>query len=105
MPAPNIRANCPDCGQMFVETEDVAVLLHDEGQLLQYRVRCSMCHIPYVQTCTKRIIDMLLMNGVAMQHIGPCTELRDADRYTSQPLFTADDVIDFHFEVQAEGAA
>jgi len=100
-----IRTTCPRCGE--VDLGPASILLHArkgdrEGT---YSFICPACLDDVEKRADRKILALLISAGVDTEdrsrhpgHIGPDqTEPGAEEHHPSGPVFTLDDLIDFHF--------
>ncbi|MEO7804186.1 MAG: hypothetical protein ABIS18_07320 [Actinomycetota bacterium] len=92
----NIKATCPQCGEVEVTAADIALLIARTEESSTYGFECPTCISHISKPADSRIIQLLLSGGVEP------TILDDDPRAFDGPLFTYDDLLDFHLELQAE---
>jgi hypothetical protein len=100
----DIRANCPDCGQVGIRPEDISLELAGDGVRGQYAFTCPDCSADVIKPADGRIVGLLLAAGVVTTDTNAAAEetfpqLPDEDR-SPRPeasAFTFDDLIDLHF--------
>lgn len=99
--ATRIRASCGDCGDVELRVGDVEVRVCADDNAGTYVFRCPRCAMAVVKDAEPRVVDLLLASGVAMTTWSMPLEL--AERPSSGPAFTHDDLLDFHRELQDDG--
>jgi hypothetical protein len=95
----NIRANCPNCGQVDLRPEELS--LRVEADHAQYAFTCPGCCTEVNGSADRRMVALLLAAGVETDSAqgAPEDALPPEDR-SPRPdaaAFTLDDMIDLHF--------
>jgi hypothetical protein len=94
-----IRANCPSCGDVQLTRDDITVRVCADDERGSYCFLCPRCARAVAKDATRRIVDLLVANGVRMQvwHLpGELVETR-----SGAPL-CPDDLLDFHLLLQTD---
>ncbi len=94
-----IRANCPHCGDVQLRTHDLTVRVTADQEHGSYTFSCPQCERAVAKDASKRIIDLLISTGVAVQEIKPPAELNELH---VGPVINADDILDFHIMLQSD---
>ena len=93
----NIRANCPNCGEVDLVAEDIHLELSDgAGESGTYWFECGNCSEVVSKPADLRIVELLKSGGVraiALEKGNP-----------EDPAFTYDDILDFHLELADEAS-
>ena len=102
-----IRATCPSCGKVEIETAAISLEVEDGGELGQYRFACPSCTAEVHKQAGKQSVGMLVAAGVAVRsstavEIDAPVRPEDAGVDRGGDPFTLDDAIDFHFLLQDE---
>ncbi len=93
----NIRANCPNCGEVDLLSDDIHLELFDvESGSGFYCFECPQCELDITKPADSRIIELLKSGGVRAVVL---ERGRPGD-----PAFTYDDILDFHIELADEGS-
>jgi hypothetical protein len=88
-----IRATCAACGDVELTTIDVAVMISQDSGDGTYSFRCPLCDSVVVKDCPSHTVDLLVSAGVHYSVVfAPDEPVPD----TSAPLFTHDDLLEFH---------
>jgi rRNA maturation protein Nop10 len=95
----NIRATCPDCGDVVLPREDMRVRICAEDRAGSYTFRCPSCRMAVAKPAEDRIVQLLVAGGVKLDIWHIPAELFEA---VSGPPITYDDILDFHIELQSE---
>lgn len=89
-----VRAQCPECGDVKLQIDDLTVVSgHDADLPSSYRFRCPVCGQIVTREATSRIVDLLVGAGAALETSRWPAEL--AELHVGPPL-TADDLLDLH---------
>lgn len=88
-----IRASCPDCGDVELTTDDIAVRVCSDDDRGSYAFRCPSCRMAVTKSAEPRIVDLLVSSGVRLQVWHLPAELREV---RLGALFTHDDLLEFH---------
>jgi hypothetical protein len=99
--ATRIRASCADCGDVELRVGDVHVRVCADDNAGSYVFRCPSCDMAVVKDAEPRVVDLLLASGVAMTMWTLPAELCEQRR--SGPMFTHDDLLDFHDALADDG--
>jgi predicted RNA-binding Zn-ribbon protein involved in translation (DUF1610 family) len=94
-----VRASCPSCGDVELTTREVQVQVcsaTDEGS---YSFLCPSCRLIVNKPAEARVVDLLVSAGVRMITWDLPAELSEDKR---GPAITYDDLLAFHFELDAE---
>jgi hypothetical protein len=120
-PETRIRAICPDCGEVELTPPQVELRLGRLGRRGLYRFTCPSCTLLVTKPADRRIVRLLSSVGVKAWLPGPGIGLGSwsgsgtrADAGTTRPDLPAealephqgppltwDDLLDFHFVLQA----
>ena len=93
----NIRANCPNCAEVDLTAEDIHLELSDaDGESGFYCFVCPKCATDVTKPADSRIIELLKSGGVRA--------IRLERGKPGDPMFTYDDILDFHIELADEGS-
>lgn len=95
----NIRATCPDCGDVVLPREAMQVRVCAEDRSGSYCFRCPNCSVNVAKPAEDRIVQLLVAGGVELKIWHVPAELFEA---VSGPAINHDDLLDFHLELQAE---
>ena len=98
--ATRIRASCADCGDVELRVDDVQVRICADDNAGSYVFRCPGCDMAVVKEAEPRVVDLLLASGVSLTTWSLPAEL--AERTSSEPAFTHDDLLDFHHELASD---
>ncbi len=98
--ATRIRASCADCGDVELRVDDVQVRVCIDDNAGSYVFRCPSCAMAVVKEAEPRVIDLLLASGVEMTTWSLPAEL--TERHGAAPVFTHDDLLDFHAELEGD---
>ncbi|HEX9343717.1 MAG TPA: hypothetical protein VF995_08905 [Actinomycetota bacterium] len=110
-PETRIRATCPDCGEVELTPPQVELRLGRLGRRGLYRFTCPSCTLLVTKAADRRIVRLLASAGVkaTLPSAGPGTGA-DREQLPAEalephhgPPLTWDDLLDFHFELQAPG--
>lgn len=93
-----IRSKCPACGDVDLPIDRVAITANRE----MYVFQCPKCLMGTYKKADTRILTLLDRVGVVT--LGVLAELdeRPPDDRPPAPLFTLDDCIDFHLNLDKE---
>jgi hypothetical protein len=96
-----IRATCPNCGEIDLESSDVTLRrsLAADGRVLDdssYRFRCPGCADLVEKPADERVVDLLLTGGVPVEDVGPALRALHPEMPDDGPAFTRDDLLDLH---------
>ncbi len=95
----NIRATCPDCGDVVISRDDVHVRVCAEDRSGSYCFRCPMCSMGVSKQTEDRIVQLLVAGGVRMTVWHLPAELSEA---REGPVISYDDVLDFHMALESD---
>ncbi|MCA1840783.1 MAG: hypothetical protein ABR507_00800 [Actinomycetota bacterium] len=94
----NIRATCPGCGEVDLTADDIELQIsHDEDESV-YSFSCPKCVTDVSKPADARIIQLLLSGGVKAKIVEPAMHV------SGDPIFTYDDLLDFHLELESDQA-
>ena len=93
-----IRATCSDCGDVELGTRDLVVRLCEDTESGTYVFRCPACDHPVVHEADGPTIDLLVSSGCKLEVWSTPAELVEPRPVGG--LFTHDDLIDFHRELE-----
>jgi hypothetical protein len=102
-----IRTSCPGCGEVDLNPDAVMVSVHQESGEGLYRFVCPKCMEPVEKRADRRIVALLKSVGVGVVENGEVPETVSVPHPESPPegpLFTTDDVINFHFMLEDDDA-
>jgi hypothetical protein len=94
-----IKASCQDCGDVELGVGDVRVRVCAEGEQGSYVFRCPACQMSVVKPAERRIVDLLVASGVALEEWDLPAEMFEL--HHGRPI-THDDLIDFHRLLQTD---
>lgn len=95
----NIRATCPDCGDVVVPREKMQVRICAEDRSGAYTFLCPSCRGLVARSAEERIVQLLLAGGVDMEVWHLPAELFEP---VAGPAITHDDLLDFHLALQSD---
>lgn len=114
-----IRATCPQCGEVDLRPDDVALEirrapLEEVAEGSSYRFCCPSCADEVRKPADERIARLLSDGGVHVTVIDAEELLTEEERFAAfrlehpehpdyGPALTADDLIDFHLALEAAG--
>jgi hypothetical protein len=105
-----IRTTCPRCGEVDMGPESILLSVRSNGREGSYRFTCPECEDAVEKRADRKIVALLVSAGVdidrgdAVASMHP--ELFDLETTEprgpspSAPSFTADDVIEFHYQLE-----
>lgn len=88
-----IRAQCPNCGDVILEADNLNVRICVETQEGSYNFNCPMCEKAVSKSSSQEIIDLLVASGVSKTEWNLPLELKE---HKAGPSITLDDILDFH---------
>jgi len=112
-PETRIRATCPDCGEVELTPPQVELRVGRLGRRRLYQFTCPSCALLVTKPADRRIVRLLASAGVATRlpgsgpSAGTGVDTARADLPAealephSGPPLTWDDLLDFHFVLQA----
>jgi hypothetical protein len=96
-----VRAQCPACGDVALEIDDLTVRVCDDGVTSgAYRFRCPGCRDTVTRPASERIVDLLVSAGATHETWRWPAEL--SERPGGPPL-TPDDLLDLHVMLDDDG--
>ena len=95
-----IKTTCPLCGDVEVESADVIVRVCSATDQGSYVFCCPACRDDVTKAAPRRIIELLVANGVPMTTWDPPAELLEV--HQGDPI-SYDDLLEFHFAVHTDG--
>ena len=88
-----IRATCATCGDVELTASDVSVMVGQDSGASTYSFRCPLCESVVVKECPAHTVDLLVSAGVVYcAH----TPLFEPVPDPTAPVFTHDDLLEFH---------
>src|SRR5688500_11685771 len=93
----NIRATCPTCGEIDLTADDIHLKISSNEEASIYKFECPSCVETVCKPADSRIIQLLISGGVR-------ATLMEGPSDPSDPVFTYDDLLDFHMELESEEA-
>ena len=93
----NIRATCPDCGDVVIPRDRMQVRICAEDRSGSYNFPCPSCGVAVSRQAEDRIIQLLLAGGVEMTVWHLPAELFEP---VTGPAITHDEVLDFHIALE-----
>ncbi len=104
-----IRTTCPRCGEVEMTPEAILLSLRSAAGDASYRFLCPTCLDPVEKRADQRIVALLVSAGVDLAEGAAQAEFEmdgggeaPAPARSDAPVFTVDDVINFHFLLQDE---
>ena len=94
----NIRATCPGCGEIDLTADDIELRIANDEDESTYHFHCPKCVSEVSKPADARIIQLLLSGGVK------ATLVEQPEGNPADPVFTYDDLLDFHLELESDGA-
>ena len=99
-----IRTRCPECGDVDLGTDAIAMSLAPDDQG-EYAFTCPLCLSQVSKPASRRTAALLIAAGVEPTPLDhPATtavvEFDDLSPDPTAPVFTLDDVIEFHFALE-----
>jgi predicted RNA-binding Zn-ribbon protein involved in translation (DUF1610 family) len=95
-----IRASCPSCGDVQLKARDLSVRVCSDTDEGSYAFRCPECGVAVAKDASRRIVDLLVSNGVRMDVWRLPAELAEPH---DGPALCPDDLLDFHLLLQTDG--
>jgi len=93
-----IRSTCDDCGQVDIKAENVKLV---RGERVTYKFTCPKCGQVVSKATDETIVGLLLTGGVEFEvDDTPVAVFHPEDPDLSAPLFTPDDVLKLHEELE-----
>lgn len=94
-----IRATCPSCGEVELTPEDLELKVCSSNSTSSYyRFCCPLCTEEVRKPADDRIVQLLISGGVQ----ATVWELASEDPHGDAPVFTIDDLLDFHNLLQSD---
>lgn len=94
-----IRASCPACGDVQLKAKDLGVRVCADTDQGSYAFRCPECGVAVARDASRRIVELLVSNGVRMDVWRFPAEL---DETHDGPALCPDDLLDFHLHLQRD---
>jgi hypothetical protein len=94
-----IRAECPQCGEVRLTTDDLTVRVCADDDSASYSFRCPCCEGPVTKPAGPHIVDVLVSSGVRRETWRRPAEMLERK---SGPPVTLDDLLDFHVLLQQD---
>lgn len=92
-----IQASCPGCGEVTLTSSDIELKVCSHAPLSYYAFNCPKCQDRIQKPADDHVISLLMSGGVrALVWDVPAEAL---ERHEG-PLFTHDDILDFHKEME-----
>jgi hypothetical protein len=105
---PTIRARCPACGEIELDSKAVSLRLHPSGDRGTYRYTCPDCFVEVDAPASRRAVALLRAAGVrpasGREDAWPSSPPLPFDDWSPDALaapFSLDDVIAFHFLLES----
>jgi predicted RNA-binding Zn-ribbon protein involved in translation (DUF1610 family) len=99
MHEPIIAATCPDCGEVKLTSGDIDLkLFPNRDPEAIYEFDCPKCSAQVSKVADVRVCRLLMIGGVIPRVIEAPKEVHERQG-TEGPPINADDIIDFHFEL------
>lgn len=95
-----IRATCPECGDVRLQSKELIVRVCSDDDSAAYRFRCPRCTDHVSKPASGRIVDLLVAAGVRMEVWQLPAEVHE--RHDGPPL-GLDDLLDFHLLLHQDG--
>lgn len=95
----NIRATCPECGDIVVPREAMQVRICAEDRSGSYCFTCPSCAVAVSKPAEDRIVQLLVAGGVELKIWHIPAELYEP---VAGPVINHDDLLDFHLQLQGE---
>lgn len=96
-----IKVTCPTCGDLDLLAPEVRALVCSDDQTASYAFRCGTCRMMVVKPTEARIVSLLAASGVELVTWELPAEIHEPH---SGPAITWDDLLEFHFRINEEGA-
>lgn len=90
-----VRTKCPDCGTVDLQPSALKLV---RGERVTYKFICPFCGRDVVKLADETIVELLLQAGV--DWMAEVVMFHPEDPDLSAPLFTADDVLKLHEELE-----
>ncbi len=95
-----IRATCPACGDVRLQSTQLIVRVCSDDDSAAYRFRCPNCEDQVSKPASGRIVDLLVAAGVRMEVWQLPAEVRE---HHDGPPLDLDDLLDFHLLLRQDG--
>jgi hypothetical protein len=103
-----IRTTCPRCGEVDMGPEAILLSVLQGGREGTYRFTCPTCYDAVEKRADRKIVALLVSAGVDVaageeshtEHLFDGSVFDPRGDVPDGPMFTLDDVIDFHFALQ-----
>lgn len=92
----NIRATCPECGEVNLTPDDIQLLISGNEEGSTYAFDCPQCVGKIIKPADARIIQLLISGGVR------ATVVEESDEPHPGNPFTYEDLLDFHLALEKE---
>lgn len=99
-----IAVVCPNCGDVEVTQREVVVMVCRNNAEGSYSLTCPACTELVTRRAEPRIVELLVAAGCRLKTWTLPVELADKQRSGDEPPIGIDEEIDFHEQVQDEGA-
>ena len=93
-----VRVSCPGCGEIEVRADEITVRACSELAQNIYRFRCDRCETFVIKDASPSTVQLLIRAGVRIDPWRPSTGQREL---RNDPPIHIDELIDFHFELEA----
>jgi hypothetical protein len=100
-----IRTKCPECGDVDLGTDAIAMSLAPDGDQGEYAFTCPVCMLQVSKPASRRTAALLIAAGVEPSELEdaattPEVAFDDLSPDPTAPTLTLDDVIEFHFALE-----
>ncbi len=95
----NIRATCPDCGDVVISREAMQVRICAEDRSGSYCFQCPSCKMRVSKAAEDRIVQLLVAGGVELRIWHLPAELYEE---VGGARINYDDILDFHLVLQRD---
>lgn len=101
-----IRTTCPRCGEVDMGPEAICLSVRSSGREGSYRFTCPSCADDVEKRADRKIVALLVSAGVDIDRTDGMPEHPelfddiDVAGRPEGPMFSVDDVIEFHFLLQ-----
>lgn len=104
-----IRTTCPRCGEVDMGPESILLSVRANGREGSYRFTCPECEDAVEKRADRKIVALLVSAGVDIDRTEdpghrhpelfdmPLEDGDEEDTGPPAPVFTTDDVIEFHY--------
>jgi endogenous inhibitor of DNA gyrase (YacG/DUF329 family) len=96
------KATCPTCGEIDLKPEEFRLRMPVGMGENVYIFTCPECGASVAKPADSRVVQLLISAGVRPEFVDGSGDVARVDDANAMPLFTYDDLLDFHLQLESD---